>query len=154
MRSINYGPLQFGENSTRTFEIRNEGLFDFKYNICDFNNEEEKQKIREERQKEMEARLAGEQEEVKEDPKAKGGAKKAPEPKKPPAKGGKAVEVIPDGTVLQVSQYSISPAVGSIAPGSVALITVVFNAQGAKFYESNLCIDIAGRDMTQPAEGM
>lgn len=60
MRSINYGPLQFGENSTRTFEIRNEGLFDFKYNICDFNNEEEKQKIREERQKEMEARLAGE----------------------------------------------------------------------------------------------
>jgi hypothetical protein len=77
-------------------------LFDFKYNICDFNNEEEKQKIREERQKEMEARLAGAEEEVKEDPKAKN-AKKAPEPKKPPAKGAKGAEVVPDGTVLQVS---------------------------------------------------
>lgn len=60
LRNLNFGPLQFGEQATRTFEIRNEGLFDFKYNICDFSNEEEKHKIREERQKEMEARLAGE----------------------------------------------------------------------------------------------
>lgn len=75
----------------------------------------------------MEARLAGAEEEVKEDPKAKN-AKKAPEPKKPPAKGAKGVEVVPDGTVLQVSQYQVSPAVGTIAPGSAAVVTVVFNA--------------------------
>ena len=97
--NLNFGPLQFSEQATRTFEIRNEGLFDFKYNICDFNNEEEKQKIREERQKEMEARLAGDAEEVKEDPKAKN-VKKAPEVKKAPVKGAKGAEVIPDGTVL------------------------------------------------------
>jgi len=34
--------MQYGENVTRSFEIRNEGLFEFKYAICDFNNEEEK----------------------------------------------------------------------------------------------------------------
>lgn len=80
--------MQFSETATRTFEIRNEGLFDFKYNICDFSNEDEKQKIRDERHKEMEARLAGAEEEVKEDPKAKN-AKKPAEVKKPPAKGAK-----------------------------------------------------------------
>jgi hypothetical protein len=41
--------MQFSEHATRTFEIRNEGLFDFKYNICDFANEEEKKKIADER---------------------------------------------------------------------------------------------------------
>lgn len=88
---------------------------------------------------------AGQPEEQKEDPKAKG--KKAAEPKKP---AGKAkAEVIPDGTVLNVSQYQVSPALGTVAPGSAALITVVFNAQGNKFYESNLCIDIAGRNTVQ-----
>jgi hydrocephalus-inducing protein len=57
LRNINFGPMQFGEQATRTFEIRNEGLFEFKYNICDILDEEAKQKIREERQKELEERL-------------------------------------------------------------------------------------------------
>lgn len=47
----------------------------------------------------MEARLAGAEEEVKEDPKAKN-AKKAPEVKKAPVKGAKGAEVIPDGTIV------------------------------------------------------
>ena len=50
----------------------------------------------------MEARLAGAEEEVKDDPKSKN-AKKPVEVKKPPAKGAKGAEVIPDGTVVQVS---------------------------------------------------
>jgi len=41
--------MEKGEQITRTFEVRNEGLFEFKYAICDFNNEEEKKKIKEER---------------------------------------------------------------------------------------------------------
>jgi hydrocephalus-inducing protein len=49
LRNLNFGPMQFSEHATRTFEIRNEGLFDFKYNICDFANEEEKKKIADER---------------------------------------------------------------------------------------------------------
>lgn len=47
----------------------------------------------------MEARLAGAEEEVKEDPKAKN-AKKPAEVKKAPVKGAKGAEVIPDGTVV------------------------------------------------------
>ena len=45
-----------------------------------------------------------------------------------------------------MSQYTVSPAVGSIPSGSSAIVTVTFNAQGAKFYDSTLCIDIANRD--------
>jgi hypothetical protein len=91
--------MQYGENVTRSFEIRNEGLFEFKYAICDFNNEDEKNKLREERKKEAEERLNGvKKEEAPADVK---GAKK-PDPKAaPPAKGAAAkggkVEVIPDG---------------------------------------------------------
>ena len=51
--------MQYGEQVTRSFEIRNEGLFEFKYAICDFNNEDEKNKIREERKKEADDRLNG-----------------------------------------------------------------------------------------------
>lgn len=59
LKNLNFGPMQYGENVTRSFEIRNEGLFDFKYAICDYNNEDEKTKIKEERQKEAEERLLG-----------------------------------------------------------------------------------------------
>ena len=57
----------------------------------------------------MEGRIA-EKGEEKEDPKGAKNAKKA-DPKAKPAKGGKA-EAVPDGTVVNVSQYSISPAIG------------------------------------------
>jgi len=97
-KGLNFGPMQYGENVTRSFEIRNEGLFDFKYAICDFNNEEEKQKIKDERSKEAEERLHGGKKEEVVDPKAAG---KKPDPKAAPpakggAKGGKA-EAVPDG---------------------------------------------------------
>lgn len=111
----------------RTFEIKNDGQFEFKYAICDFNNEEEKAKIREERQRELEGRLAEKAEEKEEAKGGKGGAKKAPDPKAKAPKG-KGAEVVPDGTVVQVSQYQISPAIGSIAPDSSAVVTVTFNA--------------------------
>jgi hypothetical protein len=91
--------MQYGENVTRSFEIRNEGLFDFKYAICDFNNEDEKNKIRVERNKEAEERLLGLKKEEVVDPKAvakKPDAKAAPA-KAPAGKGGKGVEIVPDG---------------------------------------------------------
>jgi len=94
--------MQYGENVTRSFEIRNEGLFEFKYAICDYNNEDEKNKIKEERMKEAEERLLGTKKEET-DPKAAGkkpDAKAAPA--KPPAKGGKG-EVVPDGQAINVS---------------------------------------------------
>jgi hydrocephalus-inducing protein len=130
LRNINFGPMQFGEQQTRTFEIRNEGLFEFKYNICDILDEEGKQKIREERQKELEERLGIEQEDEAAAAAGKGGkpAAKKEAAKAPPKKGAK--EVVPDGSVCKVSQYEIQPAIGAIAPGSASIVNVVFNAQG------------------------
>jgi hypothetical protein len=64
------------------------------------------------------------------------------------------VETAPEGTVVQVTQYTISPAIGSVAPGSAAVITVTFNAQGAKFYDSTLAIDIANRDPADKHDGI
>ena len=143
--------MQFGNEMKRTFEIKNEGQFEFKYAICDFNNEEEKAKIREERQREMEGRLAEKAEEKEE---AKGGKQaKKPDPKAKAGAKGKA-EAVPDGTVVQVTQFSISPAIGSIAPDSSAVVTVTFNAQGAKFYDSTICIDIANKDPTTLPDGI
>jgi len=40
LRNMNFGAVQFNESKTRTFEIKNEGLFDFNFSIFDFNNEE------------------------------------------------------------------------------------------------------------------
>ena len=54
MRGINFGPLQYGENKTLSFEIKNEGKYDFNYFIYDFTNEEIKNSIKERRQKELE----------------------------------------------------------------------------------------------------
>lgn len=88
--------MQYGENVTRSFEIRNEGLFEFKYAICDFNNEDEKNKLREERKKEADERLLGAKKEEVVDPKAKKPDPKATAPAKPGAKGAKA-EAVPDG---------------------------------------------------------
>ena len=150
LRNLNFGPMQFGNEMKRTFEIKNDGQFEFKYAICDFNNEEEKARIREERKKEMEDRLA-ERAEEKEEAKGKAAAKK-PDPKAKAPKG--KAEAVPDGTVVQVSQYTISPAVGSIAPDSSAVITVTFNAQGAKFYDSTLCLDVANKDPSSLPDGI
>jgi hydrocephalus-inducing protein len=92
LKNINFGPMTYSEQVTRTFEVRNEGLFKFKFAICDSKDEEARKRIKEERLKEIEERVKG-AEEKKDDPKADPKAKK-PEPakvppaKKPDAKGG------------------------------------------------------------------
>jgi len=95
LRNLNFGPMLDGQEAKRTFEIRNDGLFEFNYAICDDSNEEEKQKILEQRQREKEG-LAAAAEEEGEDKKGKG-AKKA-EPKA--AKAGKGKESALEGTVV------------------------------------------------------
>lgn len=40
LKNINFGPMQFNETKTRTFEIKNEGIFEFNYKLFDYNNEE------------------------------------------------------------------------------------------------------------------
>lgn len=132
LKNINFGPMQYAESITRTFEIRNEGQFDFKFAICDYKDEETKKKIKDERQQEMEERIKGHDEPKEE---AKGGAKGAkPAPAKPaPAKGkdAKGKDAPPEGGLIEISQYTISPATGSIPPGNAAIVNVTFKAKGA-----------------------
>lgn len=145
--------MQYGESVSRSFEIRNEGLFDFKYSICDDKDQEAKTKLKEDRKKEMEDRINGVQEQA-EDPKA--AKNKKPDPKAakkdPKAKDGGAAVV--DGTQLTIGQYDVVPSIGSIAPGSAAVVNVTFRADGAKYYESTLAIDIADRDSLDNPEGL
>ena len=42
LRNINFGPLQYGDNRTRTFEIRNEGIFDFEFTVSELVDERQR----------------------------------------------------------------------------------------------------------------
>ena len=126
LRNINFGPMLYGEQMQRVFEVKNEGLFEFKFALCDYKDEAAKEKIREERKKEMDERIAGAEETAKEDPKAK---KKAEPPKKP---AGKGKDAVPEGGILEVSQYSITPATGSIAPNGIATVNDYLQSSWSK----------------------
>lgn len=91
----------------------------------------------------MEDRVNGGQE-AAEDPKAAKGKKPDPKAKgkAPAGKEGGAAE----GTLLTVGQYDVTPSIGSIPPGNAAVVSVTFRADGSKFYETTLAVDIADRD--------
>ncbi len=40
IKNMNFGPVQFNESKTLNIEIKNEGLFEFSFNIFDYFNEE------------------------------------------------------------------------------------------------------------------
>ena len=40
LKSINFGPIQFNDTKILNLEIKNEGLFEFTYNVFDYFNEE------------------------------------------------------------------------------------------------------------------
>ena len=44
-KNINFGPISFFDSLTRTFEIKNEGLFEFNYKIFD-PSEERKEEVK------------------------------------------------------------------------------------------------------------
>ena len=90
--------------------------------------------------------------EAAEDPKAAKGKKPDPKAKgkAPAGKEGGAAE----GSQLTVGQYDVSPSTGSIPPGNAAVLQVTFRADGAKFYESTLAVDIADRDPQDQPDGL
>ena len=53
-----------------------------------------------------------------------------------------------------MSQYTVSPATGSIPPGSSCVFNVVFKAKGSQFYESTVAVDIANRDPADNPDGI
>ena len=147
-KSINFGSLQYNESATRSIEIRNEGQFDFNYEIFEYLQDINKMKaIKEEKdKKEIEEQKRKEQE-LKELSEGGGGKGKKQDKKpkvddkdkKKPGKGGG------NDDVLTIGKYQIKNFKGVIAPGSSAKIDVVFNAEGQQFCSANLAIDIQGR---------
>jgi hydrocephalus-inducing protein len=98
----------------------------------------------------MEERINGTAE-AAEDPKAAKGKK--PDPKaKGKAPAGK--EGAPEGALLTVGQYDVTPSTGGIPPGNAAVVSVTFRAEGAKFYESVLAVDVADRDPQDHPDGL
>lgn len=146
MKQINFGPSRFNEeNVTRTFEIRNDGLFEFAYTIFDTNDESKRKELKEEQAKvyhEMDILV------VDEKGKKKG---KDDKPKKPAATGGKkGVDLL----ALQVGQFTITPSFGSIPPNSAVLVDVKFKPKGNHIYENKLAIDVLNRHPTYFPEGI
>ena len=47
LKNINFGPIQFNDQKTLTFEIKNNGLFEFNYAIFDYYDEESRKKLEE-----------------------------------------------------------------------------------------------------------
>jgi len=152
LKIINFGSLQFNDSTTRSIEIRNEGQFDFVYELMEYleeskmiklKEEKDQREIEEQKQKELEMREALEV-------MGKGGAKGQPPAKKPNApapakaddkKGGKKV----DENALKINRFSLSNFKGVIAPGSSSKIDILFQAESNKFYNTVLAIDIQGR---------
>eukprot|EP01022_Parablepharisma_sp_SALTPOND_P020800 TRINITY_DN386_c0_g1_i3.p1 TRINITY_DN386_c0_g1~~TRINITY_DN386_c0_g1_i3.p1 ORF type:complete len:4093 (+),score=589.86 TRINITY_DN386_c0_g1_i3:873-13151(+) len=142
VRGINFGPMQYGESKTMSFEIKNDGKFDFNYIIFDAKNDESRNAVKELRGKEggepdasIEKLKKPEKKEEKKTGKSKG-------------KGGDT-----EGG-LRIGQFTINPSSGDIAAGSSAIIKVTFEAEGAKFYETNLSIDVSGRNFAVSPEGL
>ena len=143
-KSLNFGSLQYNESQTRSIEIRNEGQFDFNYEIFEYLQDINKMiAIKEEKEaKEIEEYKAKEQE-IKDALEGVKGKKDNKKQAKPPdnKKGGKGKEE----DALVIGKYKILNYKGTIAPGSAAKIDVIFTAEGQQFCSANLAIDIQGR---------
>lgn len=140
-RSINFGPLQFNENSTRMFEIRNDGLFEFRYTIFDYADEEKRLELAEAQKEAVE-----DMQKVMLEEKGKKAVKK--EEKKKTAKKGA------DPLALNIGQFIVTPAYGDIPPQSSVQVQVTFNAVKSQLYEQRIAIDILNRDPEDQPKGI
>ena len=157
-KNINFGPMQYGESKLKTFEIRNEGLFEFDYIIWDYNDEERRKSIKDQRAQEMED--MGKVEEIPVDPKDKKKGKedkkiiKKEEKKAKVVKGGKKdAKALAEGS-LKISQFILNPSNGGVRPGESAVIEATFEAEGAAFYNCDLAIDISCRNPADNPNGI
>ena len=118
---LNFGPIIFTESRVRTFEVTNKGLFDFRFDLIDFNDKEMRRRI----QAEYDEMLEG-------DSKAKKQQKQAKKPRT-------------DGDKLELGVYSVQPATGTITPGSTATINVTFKGKDSGWYETQLGLNLSNQ---------
>lgn len=139
--NINFGPLQYGESKTRTFELRNDGIFDYDFTVTE---------LIDERTRILEKSKSQSVEEIKDTRKSPG---RKPEPAKKqtdkkPVKGKEQV------TSVDIGQFHIVPSTGVVHPGSSTVIEVVFNAESSRLYQKTLAIDVAHRDPEDSPKGI
>jgi len=144
-KGLNWGSLQYGDSLTRSIELRNDGQFEYQYEITEYFDEATMKKLKEERDnKELEDQKLKEQE-IKDALENVGKNVKKPAAK-PAANDkdknkGKNKE---DGS-LKIDRFSILNPKGGVLPGQSVKIDINFNAEGNKFYNKNIAINIHGR---------
>ena len=145
MKQINFGPFKFNEEITRSFEIRNDGLFEFMYTVFDMNDEEKLKELKEEQ-----VRIYQEMDTLIVEEKGKK-PKKDDKPKKPAGGAGKkGVDLL----ALQIGQFNISPSYGTIPPNTAVQVDVKFKAKSNQIYENKLCIDVVNRNPANHPDGI
>lgn len=66
--------------------------------------------------------------------------------KKTADKKGKPGKNDPPPGQLKIGQWTITPAIGTIAPDSSCTIEIMFSGSGQKNYEQRLAIDVSNRN--------
>ncbi|EGR28756.1 hypothetical protein IMG5_169530, partial [Ichthyophthirius multifiliis] len=152
LKNINFGPIQFNDSKTLSFEIKNEGLFEYNYTIFNYYDEDFRKQLLDEQNKEKEARLqaalASTGTENK-DPK-KNAKKEAPKQDKK-GKGGKNQGI--EGQ-LKIGQWTINNSKGTIPSDSSAIIEVQFTGNSQRLYVQKIAIDITCRDPEDQPKGI
>ena len=127
LKQLNFGPIIFSEIRKRTFEIKNTGLFEFNFDLFDY----EQKEIHEEILEKYKSILNGEEIIKKKD------------------KGKKK-----DNQLLNLDLYSISPSNGILKSGDSIKIEVTFKGKDNNWHEKKLGIELLNRDRNEDKNGI
>jgi hydrocephalus-inducing protein len=133
LRGINFGAVKYGQTMERTVEIRNDGEFEFAYNVVDIIQEAEKIAT-----ENAEAKEAGDEAltELKN--------KRINDKKLWDANLMDKEGIDPEATV-EMGAFTMTGAAGLVAPGATATMTLQFNAEGSELFRAPIRIDVSGR---------
>lgn len=126
-KNLSFGPVAFYETKVKTFEVTNNGQFEFCYELYEYDNQTSQSEIK----KKFEAMKA---EQFSARVKAKNGL--IPIPK---AQKGKVDKLI-------LPQFTIFPVTGNLLPGQTQKFEVSFKGQGSTFYESKIGFEHTNRN--------
>ena len=143
-KGLNFGSIQYNENLPRSIEIRNDGQFEFQYEITEYFDEATMKKLKDDRDnKELEDQKLKEQE-IKDALDNSGKNVKKQAPKVAAVDKDKGKKGKEDGS-LKIDRFTIVNPKGIVGAGQSIKIDIIFNAEGNKFYNKNIAINIHGR---------
>ena len=128
LKQLNFGPIIFSEIRKRIFEIKNTGLFEFNFDLFDY----EKKEIHEEILEKYKNILNGEDSLKK---KEKNSKKK-------------------DNQILNLDLYSITPSNGTLKSGESIKIEVTFKGKDNNWHEKKLGIELLNRNRQEDKNGL